>query len=151
MGYGCFAVVHGPNLNMLGRREIGIYGSKTLDQINAEVATEAQRLGVALDFFQANSEGAIVDHLHGCLGRVDGVVLNAAAFTHYSIAIRDAIGAIKIPVIEVHISNVYKREPFRHVSLIAPVCVGQICGFGAHGYVLGLRALMEATSDPWLA
>ena len=151
MEYGRIAVVHGPNLNMLGKREIGIYGGKTLDQINADVAAEGSRLGVQLEFFQANSEGALVDHLHACLGKVDGVVLNAGAYTHYSVAIRDAIGAIKIPVIEVHISNIYKREPFRHVSMIAPVCVGQICGFGSHSYVLGLRALMETTTDPWLA
>ncbi|OHD81772.1 MAG: type II 3-dehydroquinate dehydratase [Spirochaetes bacterium RIFOXYC1_FULL_54_7] len=151
MDYGRIAVVHGPNLNMLGKREIGIYGGKTLDQINADVAAEALRLGVQLDFYQANSEGALVDYLHGCLGRVDGVVINAGAYTHYSVALRDAIGAIKIPVIEVHISNIYKREPFRHVSMIAPVCVGQICGFGSHSYVLGLRALMETTTDPWLA
>lgn len=151
MAYGRIAIIHGPNLNMLGRREIGIYGGKNLEQINGEIAAEAAKLNVTVDFFQANSEGALVDHIHGCLDRVDGIVLNAGAYTHYSIAIRDAIGAIKIPVIEVHISNIYKREPFRHVSLIAPVCVGQICGFGSQSYVLGLRALMETTTDPWLA
>jgi 3-dehydroquinate dehydratase-2 len=137
------AVVHGPNLNLLGSRETGIYGAKTLDQINGELAVEASRLGIVLDFFQANSEGAIVDHLHSCIGRVDGVVINAAAYTHYSIAIRDAIAAIKIPVVEVHLSNIHKREEFRHVSVIAPVCVGQIAGFGSHSYVLGLLALMQ--------
>jgi 3-dehydroquinate dehydratase-2 len=148
MEYGRIAVVHGPNLNLLGTRETGIYGVKTLDQINAELAAEASRLKIDLDFFQANSEGAIVDHLHACLGRVDGVVINAAAYTHYSIAIRDAIAAIKLPVVEVHLSNIHKREEFRHVSVIAPVCVGQISGFGSHSYVLGLMALMKFLSEP---
>lgn len=144
------AVVHGPNLNMLGKREIGIYGGKTMEQINNEVAAEARRLDVGIEFFQSNSEGALIDFLHGCAGRIDGIVLNAGAYTHYSVAIRDAIGSIKIPTIEVHISNIFKRESFRHVSFIAPVCVGQICGFGSHSYVLGLRALMETAIDPWL-
>lgn len=150
MDYGRIAVIHGPNLNLLGRREPGIYGTKTLDQIRAELEAEAARLGVALDFFQSNSEGAIVDHLHACMGRVDGVVLNAAAYTHYSIAIRDAIAATKLPVVEVHLSNIHKREEFRHVSVIAPVCVGQISGFGSHSYVLGLLALAQSLSSPKL-
>lgn len=148
MEYGRIAVVHGPNLNLLGTREPGIYGAKTLEQINGELVVEATRLGVALDCFQANSEGAIVDHLHACMGRVDGVVINAAAYTHYSVAIRDAIAAIKLPVVEVHLSNIHKREEFRHVSVIAPVCVGQISGFGAHSYILGLQALLQILSDP---
>ena len=144
------AVIHGPNLNMLGRREIGIYGGKTMNQINDEVALEAKRLGVSVEFFQANSEGALIDFIHGCSGRIDGIVINAGAYTHYSVALRDAIGAVKISTVEVHISNIYKRESFRHVSMIAPVCIGQICGFGSHSYVLGLRALMETRLDPWL-
>jgi 3-dehydroquinate dehydratase-2 len=148
MEYHRIAVVHGPNLNLLGNRETGIYGVKTLEQINAELAAEASRLKVDLDFFQANSEGAIVDHLHSCMGRVDGVVINAAAYTHYSLAIRDAIAAIKLPVVEVHLSNIHKREEFRHVSVIAPVCVGQISGFGSHSYVLGLLALMKLLGEP---
>jgi 3-dehydroquinate dehydratase II len=148
MEYNRVAVVHGPNLNLLGNRETGIYGVKTLDQINDEIAAEASRLGIDLDFFQANSEGAIVDHLHSCMGRVDGVVINAAAYTHYSIAIRDAIAAIKLPVVEVHLSNIHKREEFRHVSVIAPVCVGQIAGFGSHSYVLGLLALVKILGVP---
>jgi 3-dehydroquinate dehydratase-2 len=147
MEYHRIAVVHGPNLNLLGSRETGIYGVKTMDQINAELVAEASRLGVALDFFQANSEGAIVDHLHSCMGRADGVVINAAAYTHYSIAIRDAIAAIKLPAVEVHLSNIHKREEFRHVSVIAPVCAGQISGFGSHSYVLGLLALMKILGD----
>jgi len=145
------AVIHGPNLNLLGKREIGIYGGKTMEQINSEVAVEAQKLNVTLEFFQANGEGAIIDYIHGCPGRIEGIVINAGAYTHYSVALRDAIGAVKISTIEVHISNIYKRESFRHVSMIAPVCIGQICGFGSHSYVLGLRALMETRIDPWLA
>jgi 3-dehydroquinate dehydratase II len=148
MGKHRISVVHGPNLNLLGKRETGIYGVKSLAQINTELEAEASRLGIGLDFFQSNAEGAIVDHLHSCMGRVDGVVINAAAYTHYSIAIRDAIAAIKLPVVEVHLSNIHKREEFRHVSVIAPVCVGQISGFGAHSYVLGLLALMQILSDP---
>lgn len=144
------AVIHGPNLNMLGKREIGIYGGKTMDQINSEVADEAKKLNVLPEFFQANGEGALVSFIHHCLGRIDGIVINAGAYTHYSVALRDAIAAVKIPTVEVHISNVYKREAFRHVSVIAPVCIGQICGFGSHSYVLGLRALMETRIDPWL-
>ncbi len=137
------AVIHGPNLNMLGKREVGIYGGKTMENINDEVAAEADRLKVDVEFFQSNSEGALIDFIHGCVGRVDGIVLNAGAYTHYSSALRDAIAAVNIPTAEVHISNIHKREDFRHVSVIAPVCVGQISGFGSHSYVLGLRALLE--------
>jgi 3-dehydroquinate dehydratase II len=147
MGRRRVAVVHGPNLNMLGKREVGIYGGKTMEDINDEVAAEARRLDVDVEFFQSNGEGALIDFLHGCVGRIDGIVLNAGAYTHYSVAIRDAIAAINIPTVEVHISNIFKREAFRHVSMIAPVCVGQICGFASHSYVLGLRALIE-NADP---
>ena len=150
MGQKRVAVIHGPNLNMLGKREIGIYGGKTMDQINREIAAEAEKLGVIPEFFQANGEGSLVDFIQGCAGRVEGLVLNAGAYTHYSVALRDAIGSVKIPTIEVHISNIYKRENFRHTSFIAPVCVGQICGFGSQSYILGLRALMETSTDPWL-
>jgi len=144
------AVIHGPNLNLLGKREIGIYGGKTMEQINEEVRREAEKLNVEVEFFQSNSEGGLVDYIHSCLSRVDGIVINAGAYTHYSVALRDAISGVKIPTVEVHISNIYKREPFRHVSMIAPVCVGQVCGFGSHSYVLGLRALMEERIEPWL-
>lgn len=136
-------VIHGPNLNMLGKREIGIYGGKTLDQINNEIAEEAGRLGVEITFYQSNVEGDLVTRIQQGRGRLDGIIINAAAYTHYSIALRDAIAAVQVPTVEVHISNIYKRESFRHLSVIAPVCIGQICGLGSHGYVLGLRALME--------
>ncbi len=144
------AVVHGPNLNMLGKREIGIYGGKTMEDINAEVKAEAGKLGVTVEFFQSNSEGELVTFIQGCRERVRGVILNAGAYTHYSVALRDAIAAAQVSVVEAHISNIYKRESFRHLSVIAPVCIGQICGFGSQGYILALRALMEEKIDPWL-
>lgn len=144
------AIIHGPNLNMLGKREIGIYGGKTMEDINTEVKQEADKLGVTVDFFQSNSEGELVTYIQECRERVKGIILNAGAYTHYSIALRDAIAAVQIPVVEAHISNIYKRESFRHVSVIAPVCIGQICGLGSQGYILALRALMEEKIDPWL-
>ena len=144
------AVIHGPNLNMLGKREVGIYGGKTLDDINSAVESEAGRLGVSVEFYQSNSEGELVTFIQRCRGRVDGILLNAGAYTHYSVALRDAIAAAQVPTVEAHISNIYKREAFRHVSVIAPVCVGQICGLGAFSYIVGLRALIEDRLDPWL-
>lgn len=144
------AVVHGPNLNMLGKREVGIYGGKTMEDINSEIKVEADRLGVTVEFFQSNTEGELVTYIQQCRGRVKGILLNAGAYTHYSIALRDAIAAAQESVVEVHISNIFKRESFRHVSVIAPVCIGQICGFGSQGYILALRALMEEKFDPWL-
>jgi len=145
------AVVHGPNLNMLGKREVGIYGGKSMEGINAELAAEAAKLAVSVEFFQSNGEGELATFIQGCRQRVGGILLNAGAYTHYSIALRDAIAAAQVPTVEVHISNVYKRESFRHVSMIAPVCIGQICGFGSYSYILGLRALIEERLDPWLA
>jgi len=144
------AVIHGPNLNMLGKREVGIYGGKTMDDINQDVAEEARNLGVEVEFFQSNSEGELVTFIQECRGRIDGILLNAGAYTHYSVALRDAITSAQVATVEVHISNIYKREPFRHISVIAPVCIGQICGLGSHGYILALRALMEERFDPWL-
>lgn len=145
------AVIHGPNLNMLGKREVGIYGGKTMEDINSELDAEARKLGVTLEFYQSNTEGEIVTFIQQCRGRVEGILLNAGAYTHYSIALRDAISSAQVATVEVHISNVYKRELFRHTSVIAPVCLGQICGFGAQSYILALRALMEERFDPWLA
>ena len=145
------AVIHGPNLNMLGKREVGIYGGKTMEDINSELDAEARKLGVTLEFYQSNTEGEIVTFIQQCRGRVEGILLNAGAYTHYSIALRDAISSAQVATVEVHISNVYKRELFRHTSVIAPVCLGQICGFGAKSYILALRALMEERFDPWLA
>ena len=146
-----YAVVHGPNLNMLGKREVGIYGGRSMENINADVEAEARRLGVTVEFFQSNGEGELVTFIQQCRGRVDGILLNAGAYTHYSVAIRDGISVAAVPVVEVHISNIYKREAFRHVSVIAAVCMGQICGFGPYSYILGLRALIEERLDPWVA
>lgn len=132
-------VMNGPNLNLLGMREPGVYGNDSLANINAWLADEAVSLGLELEFFQSNSEGSLIDKLH--VADADGVVLNAGAYTHYSIALRDAIAAIKIPVVEVHLSNIHAREEFRHTSVLAPVCAGQISGFGKYSYLLGLAAL----------
>lgn len=139
-------IINGPNLNLLGKREPGVYGTDSLDFIEQEIAAEAKTLGVDIDFFQSNHEGAIIDALHAAMDNADGVVLNAGAFTHYSYAIRDAIAAIKIPVVEIHMSNVQAREEFRHTSVIAPVCRGIIAGFGKNSYLLGLRAVYDIVS-----
>jgi len=136
-------VVHGPNLNMLGRREPAIYGRQTLDDINAMLAEEAARLGAELRTFQSNDEGALVTAIQEAAGNADALIINAGAYTHTSIAIRDAIAAVHLPVYEVHLSNIYAREAFRHHSHISPVAVGVICGFGARGYVMALQAAVE--------
>lgn len=136
-------VMNGPNLNLLGMREPGVYGDESYDAICARVAEQARALGMQADFFQSNSEGALIDRLHAAMGVYDGVVLNAGAYTHYSYAIRDAIAAIRLPVVEVHLSNIHAREEFRHTSVIAPVCRGQIAGFGPMSYTLALHALRE--------
>lgn len=136
-------VINGPNLNLLGLREPGIYGSETLDRINAALLALAGELSCEVDFLQSNSEGALVDAIQQASGRVDGIIINPAAYTHTSVAIRDAVAAVGLPVIEVHLSNVYKREEFRHKSLIAPVAVGQIAGLGADGYLLALRGMVS--------
>jgi len=136
-------VIHGPNLNMLGKRETEIYGDTSMEDINTELKKEAGELGVSVETYQSNTEGELVTIIQRCRGRVDGIILNAAAYTHYSIAIRDAVAASEVPTVEVHISNILKRESFRHVSVIAPVCLGQICGFGSYGYIMALHALVK--------
>lgn len=133
-------VLHGPNLNLLGTREPEIYGSFTLNDINEILKARAKELGVdEIDFLQSNIEGELVEAIQQARGRYDFILLNAAALTHYSIALRDAIAAIPVPVIEIHLSNIHKREEFRHNSVIAPVVMGQICGFGVDSYIAALE------------
>lgn len=134
-------VINGPNLDMLGKREPEIYGADTLESINAELAEYCKKIGVEPTFFQSNSEGTLIDYIHSARGNADGIVLNAGAYTHYSIAIRDAISAAEVPCVEVHLSNVHKREEFRHKSVISAVCEGVICGFGKDVYRLAVSAL----------
>lgn len=136
-------VVNGPNLNLLGKREPGIYGTKKLADIMADLEKHAAALGVGIDTFQSNVEGRLVDRIGRSMGKYDGIVINPAAYTHTSVAIRDAVQATGLPCVEVHLSNVHAREEFRHTSLTAPVCIGQICGFGATSYILGLDALVD--------
>lgn len=136
-------VIHGPNLNLLGEREPGVYGSSGIDVLNENIIDRAKDEGLECEIFQSNHEGAIIDRLHAARTTFDGVIINAGAYTHYSYAIRDAIAAIKIPVIEVHISNIDAREEFRSNSVIAPVCRGSICGLGFMSYYLAVKALAE--------
>jgi 3-dehydroquinate dehydratase II len=143
-------VIHGPNLNLLGEREEEIYGTTTLEQIDESMRREAAALDLELETFQSNHEGEIVDRIQAARGSDEraadgcgGVIINPAAFTHYSIAIRDALAALSIPVIEVHLSNIYAREPFRRQSVVAGIASGQISGFGPHSYVLAVRAAAE--------
>jgi 3-dehydroquinate dehydratase-2 len=133
-------VLHGPNLNMLGTREPAVYGRLTLADIDRALSALARELGVRVVTFQSNGEGDLVDRIQAARGAVDAIVINAGAYTHTSVAIRDALLAAEVPVIEVHLSNTYKRETFRHRSLIADIAVGQVVGFGADSYLLGLRA-----------
>ncbi len=136
-------IIHGPNLNLLGEREPGIYGNDTMDAINDEISKEAQNLGLSCDFFQSNHEGKIIDKIHNARKTHSGIIINPGAYTHYSYAIRDAVAAITIPCIEVHLSNVYSRDEFRSKSVIAPVCKGQIAGFGKQSYILALKGIAE--------
>ncbi|CAA6817035.1 MAG: 3-dehydroquinate dehydratase II (EC [uncultured Sulfurovum sp.] len=140
-------VIQGPNLNMLGMREQNIYGSMKLADIHAQMEGVAKQNNVEIEFFQSNLEGEIVDRLQECLGDTDGIIINPAAYTHTSIAIRDAIAAIQIPTVEVHLSNIYQREEFRHKSVTAPVCAGQIAGFGPMSYHLGMMSILQIMSE----
>jgi 3-dehydroquinate dehydratase-2 len=136
-------VLNGPNLNRLGLREPGIYGSDTLEDLGQRLSDWGKENQVEIACFQSNHEGELVDQIHQADSRFQGIVFNPGAFTHYSYALRDAIASVDLPVIEVHISNVYKREEFRHHSVIAPVCLGQIAGLGLKGYQLALEALVS--------
>ena len=138
-----FLVINGVNMNMLGVREPDVYGSNTLADLEAMITKKAQELGVGVDFYQSNIEGEICTQIQKAYGVYDGIIINPAAFTHYSYAIRDAIGSVKINTIEVHISNVHKREPFRDNSVIVPECIGQICGLGFDGYNYALEYLAK--------
>ena len=135
-------VLHGPNLNLLGLREPGIYGSLTLAEINRLLESKAMELQAEVSSVQSNHEGVLVDAIHGALGEYQGIVINAGAYTHTSVALRDAIAGVNLPTVEVHLSNIYRREDFRHHSHIAPVVIGQVSGFGAQSYLLGLQALV---------
>jgi 3-dehydroquinate dehydratase-2 len=142
------AVVHGPNLNLLGTREPQVYGRVTLAQVDAGLAALAEELGAEAEFFQSNHEGALVDHVQAAAARVDGFVVNAGAYTHTSIALGDALAGVARPYVEVHVSNVFARERFRHRSYLAGRAVGVISGFGPNSYLLGLRALVEHLRGP---
>jgi len=135
-------VLHGPNLNLLGQREPEIYGRATLAEIDAGLSKLGIESGAQVETFQSNHEGALIDRIHQARGRVDGILINPGGLTHTSVSLRDALAAVEVPVIEVHLSNVYAREPFRHTSLIAPIALGQISGLGPIGYELALRALL---------
>lgn len=136
-------VINGPNLNLLGTREKDVYGSITLAEIASMMNKEAELLGMDLDFIQSNHEGEIIDRIHSARGCYDVLIINPGAYTHYSIAIRDALKAVEIPAIEVHLSNIHAREEFRSKSVIAPVCVGQISGFGGNSYLMALKAASD--------
>lgn len=140
-------VIHGPNLNMLGSREPDVYGILTLDEVNDKIFAAANELGMDVDFYQSNSEGEIIDAVQQSGKTKDGIIMNPGAYTHYSYAIRDALAAVGIPVVEVHLSNIYAREDFRKVSVTAPVVNGVISGFGAESYILALRALKSTLFD----
>ncbi|MBU0686651.1 MAG: type II 3-dehydroquinate dehydratase [Candidatus Margulisbacteria bacterium] len=136
-------VIHGPNLNLLGEREVDVYGKFTLEEINAELEKIAKAHKVELDILQSSSEGEIVEKIGSARGKAGAIVINPAGYTHYSVAIRDAVAAVNIPTVEVHLSNIYAREEFRHKSVIAPVATGQVSGFGVESYKLGLLAAIK--------
>lgn len=136
-------IINGPNLNMLGIREPEKYGSMTFEELEKELYAFSFELGLDIETFQSNSEGAIIDKIQDTLGNFDGILINAGGYTHTSVAIRDAISSVSLPCVEVHITNIHAREEFRHKSLIAPVCIGQIGGFGKNSYKLGMKALND--------
>lgn len=140
-------VLHGPNLNLLGTREPDVYGSMTLDDINSKLIELGRELGAEVTCLQSNHEGALIDALHEARTWADGVVFNPGGYTHTSVALRDAVSAIQIPVVEVHLSNVYAREEFRHTSMLSAVCKGKVTGFGWRSYALGLRALVDLLKE----
>lgn len=135
------SLINGANINIVGNRETNIYGIETIKEINTYILDYCNQIEIEIDIFQSNSEGDIVDKIHGLYSGVDGLILNAGAYAHYSYAIRDAVSSLKIPCIDVHLSNIYSREEFRKKSVIAPICVGQICGFGKYSYILAIEAL----------
>ena len=141
-------VLHGPNLNLLGRREPHVYGRTTLAEIDAELARLAAADGHRLESWQSNHEGELIDRIQGASGAFDGIIINPGAFTHYSLALREALAAVRVPAVEVHLTNIYAREAFRHHSVIAPVVVGQISGFGPYSYTLAYLALGRVLAQP---
>ncbi len=136
-------IIHGPNLNLLGEREVGVYGKLSLEEINKQLKAVAKKEKVDIETFQSNVEGEIVDKIQAAKGKFKAIVINPGGYTHYSVAIRDAVAAVKVPTIEVHLSNIYAREEFRHKSVIAPVAVGQVAGFGLNSYIFGLKAAID--------
>lgn len=141
-----YLVIHGPNLNMTGIRQVGVYGTQSLEDINRAIEQAAVHLGVEVECFQSNSEGALIDRIHAAYGVMAGIVINPGAYTHYSYALADALSAVQLPAVEVHLSNIHKREEFRRHSVTAASCVGQIAGLGALGYELALEYLVRASS-----